>query len=67
MSKQTLSPRLIQDKYSSIIASEVRNLVQQATNRPDQLIEAIRRYVGPLGSNLTPELMLRNLAAEVKS
>ena len=66
MSKQGLSLRIIQDKYAAMIASETRGMLQQVTDHPDQLLEAIRRYVQVMFMESTPMLMRWNLAVEAK-
>jgi len=43
MSKQGLSPKLIQAEYSEVIANETRAMMHQITNHPEQLLQAIRR------------------------
>ena len=42
MSKQALTPKLIQNEYSDIIAEEIRTLLQKLTDPSCNVVEAVR-------------------------
>ena len=42
MSKQGLSPKLIQTEYSNIIADETKTMLQHIANNTKQLAKAVR-------------------------